>query len=96
MTAFTKLTISTALAVAIASPAFAQVIETPTSTALTVPQGAPGVVTPLNNTTGGDAAISYSPTGQPADTISNDSAAAGNAGQPSRVAPQGGAGGGNK
>lgn len=96
MTAFTKLTISAALALGLASPAFAQVIETPTNTALVVPPGAPGVVTPLNNTTGGDAAISYSPTGRAADTISNNSAAAGNAGQPSRVAPQGGAGGGNE
>lgn len=90
MSAFTKLTIVATLAASIATPAFAQVIETPTSTAVVVPQGAPGVLTPLNNATGGDAAISYSPTGRPADAISNDSAAAGNAGQPSRVAPQGG------
>ena len=96
MTAFTKVTIAAALAMGMASPAFAQVIETPVSTSVIVPQGAPGVVTPLNNSTGGDAAFSYSPTGRAADTISNDSAAAGNAGQPSRVAPQGGAGGGNK
>ncbi|MGZ7869860.1 hypothetical protein ACXR8U_29915 [Methylobacterium radiotolerans] len=40
--------------------------------------------------------MSYSPTGRPADTISNNSAAAGNANQPSRVAPQGGGGGGSR
>ena len=95
MNALTKLTITAALAAAVATPALAQVIETPTSTTVVVPRGAPGVVTTLNNNTGGDAAINYSPTGQPADSISNNSAAAGNAGQPSRVAPQGGAGGGS-
>lgn len=93
MTRITSLTITAAMAVAIATPAFAQVLESPTTTTVVVPRGAPGVVTPLNNTTGGDAAVSYSPTGRPADSISNDSAAAGNAGQPSRVAPQGGGGG---
>jgi len=93
MTRFTSLTITAAMALAIATPAFAQVIESPTATTVVVPRGAPGVETPLNNATGGDAAVSYSPTGRPADSISNDSAAAGNAGQPSRVAPQGGGGG---
>ncbi|WP_342165110.1 hypothetical protein [Methylobacterium sp. SD21] len=93
MTRITSLTITAAMAFAIATPAFAQVLESPTTTTVVVPRGAPGVVTPLNNTTGGDAAVSYSPTGRPADSISNDSAAAGNAGQPSRVAPQGGGGG---
>ena len=93
MTRITSLTITAAMAFAIATPAFAQVLESPTTTTVVVPRGAPGVATPLNNTTGGDAAVSYSPTGRPADSISNDSAAAGNAGQPSRVAPQGGGGG---
>lgn len=94
MTAFTKLTLAAALAASFVTPALAQVIETPTSTAVVVPQGAPGVVTPMNNATGEAGAITYTPSGRAADTISNDSAAAGNAGQPSRAAPQGGAGGG--
>jgi hypothetical protein len=86
-------TVSAALAALIATPALAQVIETPTSTVVVVPPGAPGVLTPLDGATGDQRAISYSPTGRAGDTISNDSAAAGNAGQPSRVAPQGGGGG---
>ncbi|MCJ2015395.1 hypothetical protein [Methylobacterium sp. J-076] len=90
---FTKLTLSAALVACLATPALAQVIETPNSTTVVVPPGSPGVVTPLDGATGGDQAITYSPTGRPADSISNDSAAAGNAGQPSRVAPQGGGGG---
>lgn len=78
----------------LALPASAQaVIETPTGTAVAVPPGAPGVVTRQTGSTGAPGAINVSPTGQPADVISNDSAAAGNAGQPSRVAPQGGGGG---
>ncbi|WP_375464711.1 hypothetical protein [uncultured Methylobacterium sp.] len=55
--------------------------------------GGPGVLTRQSGAVGSEGAVTYSPTGQPADTISNDSAAAGNANQPSRVAPQGGAGG---
>ncbi|AWN35225.1 hypothetical protein [Methylobacterium radiodurans] len=81
-------------AAALALPASAQaVIETPTGTAVVVPPGAPGVVTRQTGATGEPGAVNYSPTGRPADVISNDSAAAGNAGQPSRVAPQGGGGG---
>ncbi len=84
-------------AATLAVPAQAQaVIETPTGTAVVVPPGAPGVLTRQPGATGEEGAISYSPTGQPADVISNDSAAAGNAGQPSRVAPQGSGGGGSK
>ena len=93
MNALTKLTLAATLAAAVATPALAQVIETPTSTTVVVPRGAPGVATPLSNATGGDAAVTYTPTGRAADSISNDSAAAGNAGQPSRAAPQGGGGG---
>ena len=82
-------------AAALALPASAQaVIETPAGTAVVVPPGAPGVLAPQPGSTGEPGALNYSPTGQPADVISNDSAAAGNAGQPSRVAPQGGGGGG--
>ena len=55
--------------------------------------GAPGVLSRQPGAVGSEDAVSYSPTGQPADTISNNSAAAGNANQPSRVAPQGGGGG---
>jgi hypothetical protein len=86
--------LAAAAVAALALPASAQaVIETPTSTAVVVPPGAPGVLTPQTGSTGDEGAISYSPTGRAADVISNDSAAAGNAGQPSRVAPQGGGGG---
>lgn len=54
--------------------------------------GAPGVAAPMTNATGSPAACSYSPTGRPVDSTTNDSSASGNAGQPSRVAPQGGRG----
>ena len=50
-------------------------------------------MTPQSNATGAEGARTYSPTGRPADSISTDSAAAGNANQPSQVAPQGGGGG---
>ncbi|MCJ2137399.1 hypothetical protein MKK69_25710 [Methylobacterium sp. J-026] len=89
----TRTLLATVLAFAVIAPATAQVIETPNSTTVVVPSGAPGVVSTQSNATGADPAITYSPTGQPADTISNDSAAGGNANQPSRVAPQGGGGG---
>lgn len=59
----------------------------------TVAPGAPGVLTRQSGAVGAEGAVTYSPTGQPADAISNESAAAGNANQPERVAPQGGAGG---
>ncbi len=51
------------------------------------------VVTRLPDTTGNDrdVVISRGPTG--ADTVQTDSAAAGNADQPSRAVPQGGGGG---
>lgn len=88
----TKLTLSAALVAALATPALAQVLETPTNTLVVVPPGSPGVLTPLDGATGAGGAITYSPTGRPADTISTNSAAAGNAAQPSRVAPQGGGG----
>lgn len=75
------------LAVAVSSSAFAQaaVIESPTSTAVVVPPGAPGVVTQQAGSTGAPGAVTYSPTGRAADGIATDSAAAGNADQPSRV-----------
>ena len=57
--------------------------------------GAPGVVAPQNSTTGSNGAVTASPTGQPADTISNSSSSAGNANQRERAVPQGGGGGGS-
>ena len=89
----TRTLLATVIAVGIVLPAAAQVIETPNSTTVVVPPNAPGVISTQSDATGNDAAITYSPTGQPADTISNNSAAAGNVNQPSRVAPQGGGGG---
>lgn len=80
-----KLALAAAFAAGIASPALAQVIETPTSTTVIVPPGAPGVVTRQPGSTGEEGAATYSPTGRPEDGIANDSAAAGNAGQPSRL-----------
>jgi hypothetical protein len=88
----TRTLLASVLALATIVPASAQVIERPVAP----PPGAPGVVSQQSDATGNDAAVTYSPTGRPADTISNNSAAAGNANQPSRVAPQGGAGGGSK
>ena len=64
------------------------------ATAPTAP-GTPGVVAPQSSTTGSDAAVTVSPTGQPADTRSNSSSSAGNANQPERAVPQGGGGGGS-
>ncbi|TXM88580.1 hypothetical protein FV222_27660, partial [Methylobacterium sp. WL103] len=60
----TRLALAAALALGLASPALAQMIETPTSTTVIVPPGAPGVVTRQTNSTGGDAAATYSPTGR--------------------------------
>ena len=92
----TRALLITVLTLAAIAPAAAQVVETPNGARVGVPPGAPGVVSTQSSTTGNDPSITYSPTGQPADTISNNSAAAGNADQPSRVAPQGGGGGGSK
>lgn len=88
----TRTLLASFLALAAVAPASAQVETRPVAPA----PGAPGVVSQQNDATGNDAAVTYSPTGRPADTISNNSAAAGNANQPSRVAPQGGGGGGNR
>lgn len=91
----TKMILAATFVAVLASPAFAQaVIETPTSTAVIVPPGAPGVVTRQTNSTGDERAATYSPTGRAADEINNDSAAAGNEGQPSRVGSIGGGGSG--
>lgn len=79
---FVLLLSGTALAQAPAAP--------PTATA----PGAPGVAAPQPGSTGAPATVTGTPTGRPADTITNNSAAGGNAGQPSRAVPQGGGGGG--
>ena len=89
----TSLTLAATIAAMIVTPAFAQVIETPTSTTVVVPRGAPGVVTRQLGSTGEEGAASYSPTGRAADSISNDSAASGNEGQPSRMGSTGSGGG---
>ena len=85
--------IGAVVATALSTSAFAQGVGTPVVPPGTVQSGAPGVATPQAGSTGAAGAGNYSPTGQPADVISNDSAAASNANQPSRVAPQGGGGG---
>lgn len=89
-----KLILAAAFAVALASPVSAQVFETPTSTTVVVPPGAPGIVTRQPGSTGEEGAATYSPTGRAADGIWEDSAAAGNADQPSRVGSTGSGGAG--
>ena len=90
----TKTLIAAAIvAASFTTTAFAQVIETPTSTTVIVPPDAPGVVTRQTGSTGEEGAATYSPTGRAADSISNDSAASGNAGQPSRMGSTGSGGG---
>lgn len=88
-----KIILAAAFAVALVTPAFAQVLETPTGTTLIVPPGSPGIITRQPGSTGGDGAATYSPTGRPADGISADSAASGNEGQPSRIGSTGSGGG---
>ena len=88
-----KLTLAALLALGVAAPAVAQVIETPTGTTVVVPPGAPGVVTRQTNSTGEEGAATYSPTGRAADGIATDSAASGNEGQPSRIGSTGSGGG---
>ncbi|MCJ2023116.1 hypothetical protein [Methylobacterium sp. J-067] len=82
-----------AFVAALTTPAFAQVLESPTTTTVIVPRGAPGVVTRQPGSTGEEGSASYSPTGRAADGISNDSAASGNEGQPSRMGSTGSGGG---
>lgn len=88
-----KLALAAVISTAFISPVLAQaVIETPTSTTVIVPPGAPGVVTRQPGSTGDAPAATYSPTGRAADGIATDSAAAGNEGQPSRVGSTGSGG----
>lgn len=89
-----KFALATVFVTGLATPAFAQaVIETPTSTTVIVPPGAPGVVTRQPGSTGDEGAATYSPTSRAADGIATDSAAAGNQGQPSRLGSTGSGGG---
>jgi hypothetical protein len=89
----TKFILAAVFAAVLATPVSAQVSETPTSTTVIVPPGAPGGVTRQPGSTGEEGAATYSPTGRAADGISNDSAAAGNEGQPSRMGSTGSGGG---
>lgn len=88
----TRTVFAAALALALSGPAVAQVIETPTSTTVIVPPGAPGVVTRQPGSTGEEGAATYSPTGRPEDGIASDSAASGNEAQPSRLGSTGSGG----
>ena len=89
-----KIALATVLFTSLVAPAFAQaVIESPTSTTVIVPPGAPGVVTRQPGSTGEEGAATYSPTGRAADGIATDSAAAGNEAQPSRLGSTGSGGG---
>lgn len=91
----TKLLLAAGLAAAFSTSAFAQaVIESPNSTTVVVPPGSPGVVTQQPGSTGTPGAATYSPTGRAADSISPDSAAAGNENQPARIGS--GSSGGSK
>jgi len=89
-----RLALAVAAFAAVANPALAQVVETPTSTEVLVPPGAPGVITRQPGSTGDEGAFTYSPTGRAADGIETDSAAAGNEDQPSRVGSTGSGGSG--
>ena len=88
-----KLNFALAVALAITSPALAQTGAP--SQRLPGPGNGSGVIIGGQNNTGGgvDVTIPRGATG--ADTYQSNSAAAGNANQPSRAVPQGSGGGGN-
>ena len=80
------LALSGSVLLALSGTALAQ-----TAQPVPAPRGATApVVTPQSGSTGAPNAATISPNGNPADTISTDSSAGGNAGQPSRAVPQGG------
>jgi hypothetical protein len=83
-----KLLVISALSLVIAEQSFAQGLTAPrgSTTTGTVIQGTP-------NNTGNDRNITIAPGATGASTIETDSAAGGNAGQPERAVPQGGASG---
>jgi hypothetical protein len=84
---YTILASALAFAAAGLSPALAQT---------TAPQTAPGApVTSGQNNTGGDRNVTIPRGATGADTVQTDSAASGNANQPSRAVPQGSGGGGS-
>lgn len=77
---------STAILLGLSGAALAQAA----TTAPAAPQSSAPVVTPQSGSTGAPNAATISPNGNPADTITTNSSAGGNAGQPSRAVPQGG------
>ncbi|MDH2311524.1 hypothetical protein [Methylobacterium brachiatum] len=83
-----------ATAALLATPALAQSIPTSPNTTGHVSPGTPGVVTQQPGSTGAEDAATISPTGRPQDGAAPDSAAGGNAGQPSRTGSTGSGGGG--
>ncbi len=85
-------TLILAATLAFAGPAFAQ------TAAPSARPGAPITGAPViggQNNTGGDANVTIPRGSTGADTIQTDSAAGGNANQPSRAVPQGSGGGGS-
>ncbi|GEP07023.1 hypothetical protein [Methylobacterium oxalidis] len=84
-----KLGTFTALAIMSAWPAFAQTSPYPRP-----PDTTGTVITGQPNTTGNTRDVIIAPGATGAETITTDSAAGGNAGQPSRRVPQGSAGSG--
>jgi hypothetical protein len=83
------LIVAAALPLFFACPAFAQTGPYPRS-----PETTGTVITGVPNTTGNSRSRIIAPGATGAETITTDSAAGGNAGQPSRRVPQGGAGSG--
>jgi hypothetical protein len=74
----------------------AALAQAPTGSPSGTAPGSAGVVAPQPGSTGAPGTVNANPTGQPADTITNNSSAGGNANQPERAVPQGGGGGGSK
>ncbi|WP_050736176.1 hypothetical protein [Methylobacterium sp. ARG-1] len=87
-----RLILMAATAALLATPALAQTIQTPPNTAGHASPGTPGVVTRQPGSTGAEDAATISPTGRPQDGAAPDSAAGGNAGQPSRTGSTGSGG----
>jgi hypothetical protein len=88
-----KLIFLAATAAILATPALAQTIQTPTNMTGNAPPGAAGVITRQPGSTGAEEAATISPTGRPQDAAAPNSAAGGNAGQPSRTGSTGSGGG---
>ncbi|TXN38881.1 hypothetical protein FV232_28110 [Methylobacterium sp. WL30] len=88
-----KIFLAAAVAAVLSTPAFAQYHDVPASTGGVGPRGVPDVVTRQPGSTGEEGAVTHSPTGSAEDGISDDSAASGNEGQPSRLGSTGSGGG---